>query len=113
MCVEDATRDEDDTRDELAQELAEAMIACRMDPDAALKKAHRLLAEFGAEVCARQVRVFERRCALARVRQGGLRNPIGILHSSIAGDWSLPAEEDEKREGRWYTDEEFEQFFEH
>ena len=87
---------------ELARDLAGAMIAHGMDPDAALKKAHRLLAEFGAEVCARQVRVFERRCALARAGRGGLRNPIGMLHASIQEDWPLPAEKDEK-ERRWYN----------
>ncbi len=103
----------EDEQTKLAQELAGAMIACRMDPDAALKKAHRLLAEFGAEVCARQVRVFERRCALARAGRSGLRNPIGVLYLSIKDDWPLPAEEDEKKEGRWYTDEEYEEFFEH
>ncbi len=103
----------DGERDELAQELANAMIAHELEPDAALKKARRLVAEFGAEVCARQVRVFERRCELARARPGGLRNPIGMLHSSIRGDWSLPTEKDEKTTRRWYTDEEYEMFFEH
>jgi hypothetical protein len=103
----------DGTRDELAQELAEAMTAHGLDPDAALKKARRLLAEFGAEVCARQVPVFARRCELARAGRGGLRNPIGMLYLSIKEDWELPAEKDEKQARRWYTDEEFEMFFEH
>ena len=98
---------------ELARDLAGAMIAHGMEPDAARKKARRLLAEFGAEVCARQGGVFERRCELARASQGGLRNPIGMLHASIQEDWSLPAEKDEKQEGRWYTEEEYEEFFEH
>jgi hypothetical protein len=103
----------EDEQTELAQELAGAMIAHRMEPDAAWKKAHRLLAEFGLEVCIRQVRVFERRCELARAGRGGLRNPIGMLYLSIKEDWPLPAEKDEKQTKRWYTDEEFEQFFEH
>jgi hypothetical protein len=106
----------EDEPTELAQELANVLIAHRMEPDAAHKQARRLLAEFGAEVCARQVRVFERRCELARAGRRGLRNPIGMLRSSIQEDWPLPAEEDEKDEKqsrRWYTDEEFEAFFEH
>jgi DNA-binding transcriptional ArsR family regulator len=107
----------DGERDELAQELARdlagAMVAHGLDPDAALKKARRLLAEFGAEVCARQVPVFARRCELARAGRGGLRNPIGMLYLSIKEDWALPAEQDEKQARRWYTDEEFEMFFEH
>ncbi len=98
---------------ELARDLAGAMIAHGMEPDAAQKKARRLLAEFGVEACARQGRVFARRCELARASRDGLRNPIGMLHASIEGDWSLPAEQDEKETGRWYTDEEFETFFEH
>ena len=68
---------------------------------------------FGAEVCARQGRVFARCCELARAGRGGLRNPIGMLHASIEGDWPLPAERDEKKAGRWYTEEEYETFFEH
>ncbi len=103
----------DGEHDKLAQELANIMIAHGLEPDAAQKKARRLLAEFGGEVCARQERVFERRCELARESPGGLRNPIGMLHSSIRGDWSLPTEKDEKAARRWYTDEEFEMFFEH
>ena len=107
----------DGERDELAQELAHdlagAMIAQGVEPGAAREKARRLLAEFGAEACARQGRVFERRCALARASRGGLRNPIGMLHASIQEDWPLPAEKDEKEAGRWYTEEEYETFFEH
>ena len=48
------------------------------------------------------MRVFERRCALARAGRSGLRNPIGMLHASIQEDWPLPAEKDEKVTGRWY-----------
>ena len=98
---------------ELAHDLAGAMIAQGVEPGAAREKARRLLAEFGAEACARQGRVFERRCALARASRGGLRNPIGMLHASIQEDWPLPAEKDEKETGRWYTEEEYETFFEH
>jgi hypothetical protein len=96
-----------------AHELAGAMIAQGVEPGAAREKARRLLAEYGAEACARQGRVFERRCELARAGRRGLRNPIGLLHASIREDWPLPAERDEKKTGRWYTDEEFEAFFEH
>ncbi len=77
------------------------MTAHGLAPDAARNQALRLLAEFGAEVCARQVRVFERRCALARASRSGLRNPIGVLYLSIKDDWPLPAEEDEKQERKW------------
>jgi hypothetical protein len=38
---------------------------------------------------------------------------MGLLHSSIREDWPLPAERDEKQARRWYTEEEFETFFEH
>jgi hypothetical protein len=99
--------------DGLAQELAGAMIAQGVEADAAREKAQRLLAEFGAEACARQGRVFERRCELARAGRAGLRNPMGLLHSSIREDWPLPAERDEKKARRWYTEEEFETFFKH
>jgi DNA-binding transcriptional ArsR family regulator len=105
--------DGDGWAQELADDLAGAMAAHGMKPEAARKKARRLLAEFGAEVCARQERVFERRCELARASRGGLRNPIGMLLASIEGDWSLPTEKDEQGGGRWYTEEEFELFFEH
>jgi hypothetical protein len=98
---------------ELAHDLAGAMIAQGVEPGAARKKAWRLLAEYGAEACERQGRVFERRCELARAGRGGLRNPMGMLHASIEEDWPLPAERDEKKARRWYTDEEFETYFEH
>ena len=97
----------------LAQELAEAMIAQGVESGAAQRKARRLLAEFGAEVCARQRQVFERRCELARASRGGLRNPMGLLYASVRDDWPLPAEKDEKKTGRWYTEKEYEEFFEH
>jgi hypothetical protein len=71
------------------------------------------LAEYGAEDCARQGRVFERRCELARASRRGLRNPLGLLYASVRDDWPLPAEKDEKKTGRWYTEEEYEEFFEH
>jgi hypothetical protein len=98
---------------ELAQDLAGAMVGQGIEPDAAREKARRLLAEYGAEACARQGRVFARRCELARASRGGLRNPMGLLHASIQEDWPLPAERDEKQTRRWYTDEEFETYFEH
>jgi hypothetical protein len=98
---------------ELADDLTGALVAQGVEPGAAQEKALRLLAEFGAEACARQGRVFGRRCELARAGRGGLRNPIGLLYASIREDWPLPAEKDEKKAGRWYTDEEYEMFFEH
>jgi hypothetical protein len=58
----------DGERDGLAQGLAEALIAHGVEPGAAREKARRLLAEFGAEVCARQVRVFA--CAALRAGAG-------------------------------------------
>ncbi len=54
---------------ELARDLAGAMIAHGMEPGAAREKAWRLLAEFGAEACARQGRVFA--CAALRAGAGG------------------------------------------
>ena len=89
------------------------MIAQGVESGAARRKARRLVAEYGAEVCARQGRVFARRCELARASRSGLRNPIGMLYLSIKEDWALPAEKDEKEAGRWYTEEEYEKFFEH
>ncbi len=84
-----------------------------MRPDDAQRKAGWLLDKFGVEICARQRQVFERRCELARASRQGLRNPVGLLCASIRGDWSLPVAENERKEERWYTDEEFEMFFEH
>ena len=42
---------------------------------------------------------------LARASRGGR------LYASIREDWPPPAEKEERK--RWYTDEEFEEFFEH
>ena len=95
------------------QELAEVLVEHGMAPGDAARKARRLLEAYGVEVCARQRQAFERRCELARASQQGLRNPVGLLCASIRGDWSLPPVEGEHKTRRWYTDEEFEMFFEH
>jgi len=95
------------------QELAEVLVEHGMAPGDAARKARRLLEAYGVEVCARQRQAFERRCELARASQQGLRNPVGLLCASIREDWSLPAAEAERKTARWYTDEEFEMFFEH
>ena len=53
----------------------------------------------------------------AQPGRAGAGNPIGdrdaIRHASGEEDWPLPAEKDEKKTGRWYTEEESEEFFEH
>jgi len=64
-----------------------------------------LLAAHGAEICARQLGYFGRRCELARAGPRGLENPAGLLLASVEGDWAPPnGREPERR--RWYTDEE-------
>jgi DNA-binding transcriptional ArsR family regulator len=93
--------------------LAEVLAGHGMRPGDAQRRARRLLEEHGAEVCARQRQAFERRCELARASPRGLGNPVGLLCASIRGDWSLPPAEVEPKAKRWYTDEEFELFFEH
>jgi DNA-binding transcriptional ArsR family regulator len=94
-------------------DLAGVLAAHGMRPGDAQRKARWLLEECGADVCARQRQVFERRCELARASRRGLANPVGLLCASIRGDWSLPAAANERKEARWFTDEEFEAFFEH
>jgi hypothetical protein len=43
----------------------------------------------------------------------GKNAAVVVAHASIREDWPLPAEKDEKKTGRWYTEEEYEAFFEH
>jgi Skp family chaperone for outer membrane proteins len=95
------------------QALAEVLVEHGMQADEAQRRARSLLEAYGADVCARQRQVFERRCELARASQRGLDNPVGLLRASIEGDWSLPPAQNERKTARWYTDEEFETFFEH
>jgi hypothetical protein len=95
------------------QDLAGVLAEYGMRPGDAQRRARRLLEECGVDVCARQRQVFERRCELARASRRGLSNPVGLLCASIQGDWSLPAAKAERKTARWYTDEEFEAFFEH
>jgi hypothetical protein len=99
--------------DALLHDLAGVLAECGMRPGEAQLRARRLLEERGVDVCVRQRQVFERRCELARASRRGLSNPVGLLLASIRGDWSLPAAEAERKTAHWYTDEEFEAFFEH
>jgi hypothetical protein len=99
--------------DALLQDLAGVLAECGMRPAEAQRRARRLLEECGVDVCVRQRQAFERRCELARASRRGLTNPVGLLLASIRGDWSLPAAAAEPKTARWYTDEEFEAFFEH
>ena len=110
----DAARRKNETgADDLVADLAGVLTEHGMRPDDAREKALRLVAEHGADVCARQRQVFERRCELARASRRGLDNPIGLLCASIRGDWPLPAAKKEKQASQWYTDAEFEEFFKH
>jgi DNA-binding MarR family transcriptional regulator len=99
--------------DALLQDLAGVLAEGGMRPAEARRRARRLLEECGVDVCARQRQAFERRCELARASRRGLSNPVGLLLASIRGDWSLPAAQAERKTAHWYTDEEFEAFFEH
>jgi hypothetical protein len=56
----------------------------------------------GLRTCAApQVQATRSGCCTPRKRPGS------------QGDWPLPAEKGEKKAGRWYTEEEYEEFFEH
>ena len=110
---ERAIRKNESDFDATLEDLAEVLVEYGMQPDEAQRQARGLLEECGADVCARQRQVFERRCELARASRRGLSNPVGLLCASIREDWSLPAAANERKTARWYTDEEFEAFFEH
>ena len=91
------------------QALIEAMAGVFVNADddggTARAKAEWLLGAYGSELCARQLGYFERRCEDAKKSREGLKNPAGLLISSIKRNWGPPSNGRPKR-STWISDEE-------
>lgn len=90
-------------------QIAGIFIADGDPPAVAQLKATRLIEQYGLERCLAQLRFFPRRCELARASEKGLLNPSGLFIRSVKENYSPPPQ----RRRRWYTQEEYERYFQH